>query len=262
MLEDQFTDVLRKALAGLNLSIDQAANLAGISTYSARSFASGQFCKTTALELAKPLGLNASAFANLPTYSPKSIDFSAIKRIDLPFDDGQVNAWLIQSPQTSILFDTGFIPADLIQATQHLSIHHVWITHHHRDHVGAISYFLQRNTPVHAPLPEGSLIASAGKTVTYSDLSVTPLDLSGHATPALGYFIQGFSRPILVTGDALFAGSMGGCKKPILYRLALTRLRDVLSQLPADTILLPGHGPATTLAEELASNPFLNHLSK
>ena len=75
--------------------------------------------------------------------------------------------------------------------------------------------------------------------------------------PSLGYHVEGLGAPVLLTGDALFAGSMGGCNTPELYQHALRRLHAVLDPLPDNTILLPGHGPATTLGEERAGNPFL-----
>jgi glyoxylase-like metal-dependent hydrolase (beta-lactamase superfamily II) len=86
---------------------------------------------------------------------------------------------------------------------------------------------------------------------------VRACELSGHYTPALGFHIEGLSRPVLVTGDALFAGSIGGCGTPEIYQLALRTLRATLAALPDETVLLPGHGSATTLGEERVSNPFL-----
>jgi glyoxylase-like metal-dependent hydrolase (beta-lactamase superfamily II) len=88
-------------------------------------------------------------------------------------------------------------------------------------------------------------------------ISFRTFDLSGHYSPALGFLFIGFSRPVLAVGDAVFAGSIGGCKTPEGYRLALQRIHEVCSVLPDETILLTGHGPATTLGEERRSNPFL-----
>ncbi|RYD56127.1 MAG: hypothetical protein EOP83_21445, partial [Verrucomicrobiaceae bacterium] len=96
-----------------------------------------------------------------------------------------------------------------------------------------------------------------GESFRRGPLIVRTVDLSGHYTPSLGYLVDGLSVPVLVTGDALFAGSMGGCDTPSLYQHALARLKDVLTSLPDSTVLLPGHGPATTLGEERSGNPFL-----
>jgi glyoxylase-like metal-dependent hydrolase (beta-lactamase superfamily II) len=55
-------------------------------------------------------------------------------------------------------------------------------------------------------------------------------------------------------GDALFAGSMGGGM--VSWEQALRTNRAQLFSLPDDTIVVPGHGPLTTIGEEKAHNPF------
>lgn len=64
--------------------------------------------------------------------------------------------------------------------------------------------------------------------------------------------------PVVLTGDVLFAGSIGRTDLPggDERRMAAT-LRDLAARLPHDALLVPGHGPATTMARELATNPFL-----
>jgi glyoxylase-like metal-dependent hydrolase (beta-lactamase superfamily II) len=57
-------------------------------------------------------------------------------------------------------------------------------------------------------------------------------------------------------GDTLFAGSIGRSNPHTLYRTHLDSVRQRVLKLPDDCILLPGHGPATTVREELDHNPF------
>jgi glyoxylase-like metal-dependent hydrolase (beta-lactamase superfamily II) len=133
----------------------------------------------------------------------------------------------------------------------------VFITHAHHDHIGALESFLGAGVPVHAAGIARTIPMQPGDTVCCGPLSMRACDLSGHAAPALGFHIDGLGQEVLVTGDALFAGSMGGCGSPAIYQHALRRLREVLGPLPDATVLLPGHGPATTLGEERAANPFL-----
>ena len=59
---------------------------------------------------------------------------------------------------------------------------------------------------------------------------------------------------VAFVGDSIFAGSMGGA--PAHGPLAKQKVRDQILSLPADTLLCPGHGPLTTVAEEKAHNPF------
>jgi glyoxylase-like metal-dependent hydrolase (beta-lactamase superfamily II) len=88
-------------------------------------------------------------------------------------------------------------------------------------------------------------------------LSIRAIPLPGHCLGALGYVIEGLAVPVCVTGDALFAGSMGGCAPGEPYREALAANRKEVLSLPPETILLPGHGPASTVGSELLANPFL-----
>ncbi len=65
----------------------------------------------------------------------------------------------------------------------------------------------------------------------------------------------------LLSGDVLFAGSIGRCDLPGGDPYAMTRsLRDVVLPFPDATLVLPGHGPSTTMAVERANNPFLRSL--
>ena len=66
----------------------------------------------------------------------------------------------------------------------------------------------------------------------------------------------------LLSGDVLFAGSVGRTDLPGGSGAAMTRsLRDVVLPLPDDTLVLPGHGPSTTVERERAANPYLQGLS-
>ncbi len=259
-LEDDFTDVLRKTLTGLGLTAAEAAKRAGLAENDVHIFLQGAFSSTTARQLAPVLDLNAEAFAKHASYQPQPLSLPDIVRLNLPFGEQGVNAWLVQQAKVHCLFDAGYNAQDLVQAMNSLGQpmpERVFITHAHRDHIGAIGQFLATGLPVHAADIPRTLAMKPGDTVNCGTLVIRACDLSGHATPALGFHIDGLNREVLVTGDALFAGSIGGCASPAIYQHALRRLREVLGPLPDATVLLPGHGPATTLGEERASNPFL-----
>jgi glyoxylase-like metal-dependent hydrolase (beta-lactamase superfamily II) len=57
-------------------------------------------------------------------------------------------------------------------------------------------------------------------------------------------------------GDTLFAGSIGRANPASLYPVHLESVRSRVLTLPMETVLLPGHGPATTVKEETEHNPF------
>jgi glyoxylase-like metal-dependent hydrolase (beta-lactamase superfamily II) len=260
MLEDDFTYVLRKALAGHHLSTADAAAQAGIAEHAVLSFLRGNFSTETARRLAPVLGLNPAAFAAHPEHHPKPLALPQIHRLDLPFADGQVNTWLVETGGERILFDAGFETRDLIRALERDGSRlpdRVFITHGHRDHIGGLDHLLRAGVPVHSAGLPGTISMKPGDAVFCGPLIVRACDLSGHFVPALGFIIEGLQAPALVTGDALFAGSIGGCATPALYQQALRNLRAALAPLPDQTVILPGHGPATTLGEERKGNPFL-----
>lgn len=260
MLEDDFTYVIRKAFKGLALAPGEAALRAGIAENEVLSFSRGRFSEEVARKLAPVLGLHPEALAAHDRYHPTDLDFKEVSRLDLPFTSEQVNAWLIHAGEISLLFDTGNDPRSCLDALRNLGVgdpDQVLITHGHGDHIGGMVSFLDKNIPVRGPSIRGASPVKAGDEFHFGSLKIRACDLSGHFTPAVGYHIHGLDRPILVTGDALFAGSMGGCDGPERYQHALQRLRDVLSPLPGETVILPGHGPATTLEEERSGNPFL-----
>jgi len=64
--------------------------------------------------------------------------------------------------------------------------------------------------------------------------------------------------PVVLTGDVLFAGSVGRTDLPGGSKMAMRRsLRRLVERLAADSVILPGHGPSSDLAREMAANPFL-----
>lgn len=259
-LEDDFTYVLRKALTGNGLTPAEAADRAGVPDHDARALLAGTFSPDTARKFARVLGLKEEAFARHAHYLPEPPEVSGIVRLDLPMGGEQVNAWLVSEDGSCALFDAGYEARDLMEAIRSHRRRlpdRAFITHAHRDHTGALQQLLANGMPIHGTDIAGTIPIRPGDTVTCGPLTIRACDLSGHATPALGFHIGGLSRPVLVTGDALFAGSMGGCATPAIYQHALRRLREVLGPLPDDTVLLPGHGPASTLGQERLANPFL-----
>src|SRR4030095_3571752 len=88
-------------------------------------------------------------------------------------------------------------------------------------------------------------------------LRITNRDTPGHAEDCVTSFVGNFPEDApnaAMVGDAIFAGSMGGAKDHA--DLAKQKIRDQIFSLPRDTLICPGHGPLTTVAQEKESNPF------
>jgi glyoxylase-like metal-dependent hydrolase (beta-lactamase superfamily II) len=80
----------------------------------------------------------------------------------------------------------------------------------------------------------------------------------GHTPGGVCYFFADFDgAPLLLSGDTLFAGSIGRTDFPGGSMSAMTYSLKKLAFLPDETVVVPGHGPATTIAAEKACNPFL-----
>lgn len=262
MLEDDFTYVIRKALRGLEMAPAQAAERAGLEGAAVLALLAGRWDEAAARALAPVLGLDEAALAAHPQYEPPPCDHPAIARLDLPFGEEQVNAWLIDCGAGKLLIDTGCDAASLARAIGGVGdageIRHIIITHNHRDHVGGLGWSAGRDIAIHGPgAGHAWRELRPGGILECGDLQIHAHDLSGHAVPAVGLEVRGLDVPVIAMGDALFAGSMGGCAGRDIYQLARKTLGEVLGNADARTLLLPGHGPATRLDAERTANPFL-----
>jgi glyoxylase-like metal-dependent hydrolase (beta-lactamase superfamily II) len=103
-------------------------------------------------------------------------------------------------------------------------------------------------------LADGDLLDLAG-------LSFTTLHTPGHTPGHCCFHVPG--EGILFSGDQLFAGSIGRTDLPGgSYQQLMQSMADKIVPLDGETRVLPGHGPTTTIARELAINPFLQDLPR
>lgn len=110
-------------------------------------------------------------------------------------------------------------------------------------------------TPIDAPLNDGDRMR-------VGPLSGAVLHTPGHTQGSVClYFPDAGGDKKLFAGDTLFQGSIGRTDLPGGDTVQILRsLRDKLLALDDDTVVIPGHGPLTTIGEERAENPFLQEL--
>ena len=200
----------------------------------------------------------------------------------------QVNTYLIKDEQTGVsaIVDTGETDA-LLKQLKRLEpapdIQMILLTHGHMDHAGslpllqqafpkAITYLPRLELPLFNALPRQGdwfgmpeMNRSCGRIDQFvDDGDVIPLgetvlhflSTPGH-TPGQGCY---YDEEDIFVGDTLFAGSIGRTDFPMSDPAEMQQsLRSLLS-LPGKLQVHSGHGPVTTLATELASNPFLRFL--
>jgi glyoxylase-like metal-dependent hydrolase (beta-lactamase superfamily II) len=98
---------------------------------------------------------------------------------------------------------------------------------------------------------------SGGDEVTVAGITFEVVDVPGHSSGHIAFHHDGE----LFAGDLLFAGSVGRVDlEGGDWETLLASVRSLLDRFPPETVVYPGHGPATTLGRELQTNPFLAEL--
>ncbi len=116
--------------------------------------------------------------------------------------------------------------------------------------------------------PDDVVQVADGQTLEIAGLRLDVVHAPGHTEGSVMFALPEAPdsaadevRRTLVTGDVLFAGSIGRTDLPGGDHAAMMRsLRDRVLTQPDDSLVLPGHGPATTIGRERATNPFLREL--
>lgn len=157
------------------------------------------------------------------------------------------------------------------------------LTHGHFDHIYGLTDFVERyDVPVYmdmkerysfehtnpyvcrnyglpeAPVPHASAFRNAvqGDVIEVGDLRFEVIETPGHSVGGLCFLER--EGKVLFSGDTLFAGSIGRTDHPGgNYDQLIENIQSKLMQLDGDITVIPGHGPATDIATERMTNPFL-----
>lgn len=106
------------------------------------------------------------------------------------------------------------------------------------------------------PTPPIGHFLSDGEIVRFGVHQLKVLHTPGHTPGGLTYYSE--EEKVAFTGDTLFRMSVGRTDfERGSWQQLLESLRNVISLLPADTVVYPGHGPLTTIGEEQQMNPYL-----
>ncbi len=111
--------------------------------------------------------------------------------------------------------------------------------------------------------PDDVKALNDGETITLAGLEVTVDHAPGHTGGSVMFRLPGAEGESLLSGDVLFAGSIGRTDLPGGDLTAMLRsLRDKVLPLPDTTRVLPGHGPSTTIGRERQTNPYLREVTR
>ncbi|MDR1192019.1 MAG: MBL fold metallo-hydrolase [Verrucomicrobiales bacterium] len=264
-LEDNYGDIIGKAMRGLGVSDADLSRSAGVTVDEVRAARRGEYAPAAAPRLAKALRLNPAALAasGAQSWHPHAANLLGVHQLTTPYGGGMtVNCYVIWDPATgdAALFDTGTQPAAVLKFldTKKLALRFIFLTHSHGDHIDCLPQ-LQIATGAPAYINQhgdigGVSVFDWGAAFPLGALTVATRQTTGHAADGTTFTVGGLEKTVAVVGDALFAGSMGGGLVSYHEALALN-LRHIYS-LPDDTLLCPGHGPLTTVALEKQHNPF------
>ena len=109
------------------------------------------------------------------------------------------------------------------------------------------------------PCPEPTRYLVGGEEIELLGERVNVLFTPGHSPGHLSFFFGEQSPPVLISGDALFQGSIGRTDLPGgNHQTLINSIRREIFSLPDSTVVMSGHGPDTTVGIEKRENPFLN----
>src|SRR6059058_4514470 len=264
-LEDNASDIIGKAQRGLGISDSELAEKAGVTAQTIRGLRDGDFDESALVRVAPILGLDGRALREIAhgKWRPDKVKaFDGLAQFSTDYDGMAVNAYLVWDPakRVATAFDTGADSKEMVRFAKHhkLDVQLILLTHAHPDHVADLPALREETgadvfTPAREPLP-GAEPIDEGKKFRLGNLQIDTRLTWGHSRGGITYVVKGLARPVAIVGDSLFAGSMGGGN--VSYRDALQNNLEKILTLPDETLICPGHGPMTTVAEEKQHNPF------
>ncbi|MEA2064532.1 MAG: MBL fold metallo-hydrolase [Gemmatimonadota bacterium] len=181
----------------------------------------------------------------------------------------------------AVVIDPGDEPERIIEAAagRGLQVRYILNTHGHGDHIGANSRVRDKfdvplliheadapmltdpwlnmsaafGVSILSPPAEGFLVP--GRSVRFGTVELEVLHTPGHTPGGVSFRGPG----VVFTGDTLFCGSVGRCDLPGGDQaMQLKAIHENLLTLPMETVVHPGHGPSTTIGQEMECNPYLS----
>jgi hydroxyacylglutathione hydrolase len=203
----------------------------------------------------------------------------------------QSNCYIVSCPETkdAVIVDAGDEAHRILETVSALGVNVTAVinTHAHLDHVAGLPGVVDAlGVPVWMHRADMSVYESLeqqaamfgltapkrveidrfledGETIRVGKLEASVVLTPGHSPGSVCVHFQGTDPPRLICGDVLFMGSIGRTDLPGGdYQTIVDTLTNTFLPLADDTVVYPGHGPATTMGNEKATNPFVAPLAR
>ncbi len=271
-LEDFFGDIVGKAMRGLEVNPDVVGKDSGLSDREVSRITSYDLIPDddAIRSIAEVLSLDSEKLIRVargwvPTGGNEEFrtDRVSVDRVILSAGM-EVNAYVLKCLATGegALVDAGGQPDRIVALISDVSarITHILLTHGHGDHVGAVAEMKQKTgARVYCSAEDAGMLASDVVDVNVSDswsdrvgeVTIQAHELPGHTRGGIGFSAEG----VFFSGDALFAASLGGARGVAAYTGQIQSVRQKVLGLDPATRIFPGHGPITTVGQEVKNNP-------
>jgi len=271
MLEDEFSDIVRKASRGLGIDVATLASRTGLAQDELKAWIGGAGAPTDdeAREVARVLKLDPGKLADSAAqrWEPHVAAPDDVRHHPQNPHPSNGYIFFLEDGKTAALVDPAGDPKNLRRAISEgpYVLRYILITHKHLDHCDATAdvakqfpdaQIVMHKYDVHAigALASKALPVTDGEQLPFGDAAaIRMLHTPGHTDGSTCYLF----KSTVFTGDTLFAGSVGGAfGDKTTYADILHSVATKLFKLDEETVVMPGHGPPSTIGLEKQHNPF------